>query len=71
MTYSELRGSLKRTQARMADLLGVGERHWQKLEATGLPVKQRHLDVILAQLDREKNIDILPGLKAEVSRAFR
>ncbi len=57
MTYSELRGSLKRTQAQMADLLGVGvgERHWQKLEATGLPVKQRHLDVILAQLDREKN----------------
>ena len=54
MTYSALRRSLKRTQTQMAALLMVGTRHWQKLEATGLPVKQRHLDVILAQLDREK-----------------
>ena len=55
MKYRQFRLTHSLTQAKCADLLGVGERHWQKLEATGLPVKQRHLDVILAQLDREKN----------------
>ena len=57
MTYSELRRSLKRTQTQMAALLMVGTRHWQKLEATGLPVKQRHLDVIIASRHREEKND--------------
>ena len=52
MKYRQFRLTHSLTQAKCAELLGVGERHWRTLEASNKPIALKHqvmLDYALKQ----------------------